>query len=105
MAINRLETLKAMLEQDPANTFARYGLAMEYVNSGDLEQAVSEFQAVLNTDPGYSYAYFHGGQTLEKLGHLDQARTLYEQGVEASRAKGDLKGLSEIQGALDLLPL
>ena len=34
MATNRMEILKSMLERNPADTFARYGLAMEYASSG-----------------------------------------------------------------------
>ena len=47
MATNRLEILKAMLEQNPKDSFARYGLAMEYAKSGQLEQAVGEYRALL----------------------------------------------------------
>jgi len=46
---------------------------MEYVNTGEWARAIPEFEAVLVTDPGYSAAYYHGGQTLEKLGRLDDA--------------------------------
>ncbi len=100
-----MEVLKTMAAQNPTNSFVRYGLALEYTNAGALEEAVTEFRAVLASDPGYTYAYFHGGQTLEKLGRLEEARELYEAGIAASRSKGDMKALSELQGALDLLPL
>lgn len=96
----RLETLRQLLAGDPANTFARYGLAMEHVRSGDLEGAVQEFEALLTTDPHYSAAYYHGGQALEKLGRLDQARDLYRRGIGATR---DPHALSELQAALDIL--
>jgi len=97
---SRLETLRQLLADNPANTFARYGLAMEHVRSGDLEGAVQEFEAVLTTDPKYSAAYYHGGQALEKLGQLDQARDLYRRGIAATR---DPHALSELQAALDIL--
>jgi len=96
----RLDTLRQMVAADPANTFARYGLAMEHVRSGDLEGAVQEFEAVLATDAKYSAAYYHGGQALEKLGKLDQARDLYRRGIAATR---DPHALSELQAALDIL--
>lgn len=105
MATNRLEILKTLLEQNPHDTFARYGLAMEYTKAGELEQAVAEFRAVLASNADYSYAYFHGGQTLEKLGRVDEARDMYEQGIAAASRTRDLKGAAELQGALDLLPL
>jgi len=94
----RLETLRQLLADNPANTFARYGLAMEHVRSGDLDGAVREFEAVLTTDPKYSAAYYHGGQALEKLGKLDQARDLYRRGISATR---DPHALSELQAALE----
>jgi len=50
MATNRLEILKQMVVQDPDNSFARYGLAMEFANSGELEQAVTEFRTLLAKD-------------------------------------------------------
>jgi Tfp pilus assembly protein PilF len=97
---NRLDTLRRLLADNPANTFARYGLAMEHLRSGDLDAAVQEFEAVLTTDPKYSAAYYHGGQTLEKLGKLEQARDLYRRGIAATR---DPHALGELQAALDIL--
>ena len=89
-----------MLAQDPANTFVRYGLAMELIKSGQLDQAMTEFDTVLAADPTYGAAYFHGGQTLEKLGRLDAARDYYRRGVAKAR---DPHARSEIQSALDIL--
>ncbi len=101
--MSRLETLKQMVEQNPSDAFLRYGLAMEHRNSGDLEGAVREFRALIDVNPDYSPAYFHGGQTLEKLGRPEEARALYEKGVEVTRRKGDQHALSEMQAALDLV--
>ncbi len=41
MSTSRLDVLKSMLEQDPSNSFARYGIAMEYENAGQLEGAAT----------------------------------------------------------------
>jgi tetratricopeptide (TPR) repeat protein len=73
---------------------------MEYVKSGELERGAAEFEALLSTDPAYSAAYFHGGQALEKLGRLDQARDYYQRGIAATR---DPHARSELQAALDIL--
>ena len=103
MPNSRLEILKSMMPQNPADSFSRYGLAMEYRNSGDLEAAAGEFHALIAADPGYCYAYFHFGRMLEKQGREEEARELYRAGVEAATKKGDRHALSELQGALDLL--
>ena len=103
MLNSRLEALKAMVAQNPADSFSRYGLAMEYRNAGDSEAAVAEFRTLIAADPSYAYAYFHAGQTLERMGRKDEARDLYRQGLEAAARKGDRHAHSELQGALDLL--
>jgi len=89
MSNSRLETLKGMVEQDPSNSFLRYGLAMEYRNSGDLGAAVKEFHSIIAADPDYAPVYFHGGQTLERLGNLEEAREFYQRGIEVTTRKGD----------------
>jgi tetratricopeptide (TPR) repeat protein len=105
MATNRTEVLKAMVAQDPANAFARYGLAMELLKTGQLDGAVAEFRVLLEHNPNYAAAYFHGGQALEKLGDVEQARSLYEKGIEVTRRTGDGHARSELQAALDMLPI
>ena len=103
MGSTRLDILKSLVAQNPNDAFSRYGLAMEYRNAGDLERAAAEFRAVTAADPNYAYAYFHGGQTLEKLGRTEEARAIYQEGLEAAARKGDAHARSELQGALDLL--
>jgi Tfp pilus assembly protein PilF len=103
MANTRLETLKSMVAQNPADSFSRYGLAMEYRNAGDLEAAAGEFRALIAANPDYAAAYYHGGQALERSGKLDEARELYRQGIEVTTRKGDLHARGEIQAALELL--
>jgi tetratricopeptide (TPR) repeat protein len=97
---SRIDVLHQLLAQNPSSAFARYGLAMEYVKSGELDRAMQEFEALLAADPSYSAAYFHGGQTLEKLGRLDQARDYYRRGIDTTR---DAHARSELQAALDIL--
>jgi tetratricopeptide (TPR) repeat protein len=103
--MSRLETLRAMLSQDSGNTLARYGLAMELANQGQLDEAVTEYGALLERDPNYAAAYYHGGQALERLGRIDDAREWYERGIQVTGRNGDAHTQSELQAALDLLPI
>jgi tetratricopeptide (TPR) repeat protein len=96
----RIAALKQLLAADPANSFARYGLALEHVKAGALDAAITQFEALLASDPNYSAAYFHGGQTFEKLGKIEEARNLYRRGLECTR---DPHARGELQAALDLL--
>lgn len=103
MGSARLDILKSMVEQKPEDAFSRYGLAMEYARQGELESAVTEFETLLRHNPGYAAGYFHGGQTLEKLGRIEEAREFYRRGIEVTDASGDSHTRSELIGALQML--
>ena len=103
MGTNRLEILLSMVDRNPVDGFSRYALAMEYVKSGDLGTALDHFMLLLEHNPNYAAAYFHGGQTLEKLGRIDEAKGLYRRGIEVTGAMGDDHTRSELQAALSLL--
>ena len=99
----RANALRALLEQDPKNSFVRYGLALDHANGGDLESAVTEFRTLIGNDANYCAAYFHGGQTLEKLGRTGDAAELYRQGIDATKRTGDDQTRSELEGALSMI--
>lgn len=90
-----------MLEADPANHFARYGLALEFVKKGEDDFAVSEFRRILEQNADYQAAYYHAGKALERLQRTSEARAMYEQGIEASFRTGNPHARSELEAALD----
>ncbi|MCL4402889.1 MAG: tetratricopeptide repeat protein [Acidobacteria bacterium] len=95
--------LQKLSAQNPADSFSCYALAMEYAKSGQLEKAAEEYRKLLEINPDYAAAYFHGGQALEKLDLLEEARTLYRKGIEVTTRTGDQHARSELQAALDTL--
>jgi tetratricopeptide (TPR) repeat protein len=103
MADNRLEVLKNMVAQNPGDSFARYGLAMAYAGAGDYAQASEEYRKLIEANPKYVAAYYHGGQALEKLGNAEEAREIYRRGIEISTQLGDMHARSELEAVLDLL--
>ncbi|MBI3210396.1 MAG: tetratricopeptide repeat protein [Candidatus Solibacter usitatus] len=103
MSQDRTEALRAMLAQDANNSFVRYALAQACANAGRYQEAAAEYRELLRLNPDYVAGYYHGGQTLEKLGLTDEARVLYSEGLTACSRTGDLHTRSEIQAALDLL--
>ncbi len=103
MAMERMQALKAILAANPGDKLARYGLAMEQIKAGELEEAVAQFRALVQADPDYLYAYFHAGQTLEKLGRNGEAAEMYRRGVEAAARKQDKHAEQELQAALDAI--
>ena len=99
--MTREESLKTILSQDPTNAFARYGLAMEYANSGQTDQALHEFGILLSANPDYAAGYFMAAQTLAKADRVDEARQMLKNGIRAAARKGDSHAQSEMQGMLE----
>lgn len=91
------------MTQAPGDSRLRYMLASEYKNGGQLEEAVREFRAIVAGDESYGPAYYHGGQTLEKLGLMEEARAMYAAGIEATRKSGDGHTRGELEAALSML--
>jgi tetratricopeptide (TPR) repeat protein len=101
--MDRLETLKQLVAQNPSDKFARYGLAMECARAGEFAEAVAQYQAILGSDPNYAAAYFQGGQALERLGRFAEAKDLYRSGIEITTRLGDGHARDQLQAALDAL--
>lgn len=101
--MSRIESLKEILTQDPNNTLARYGLAMEYANAGSFDTALEEFKNLLAANPDYPAAYFMAAQTLVKAERVDEARKMLGDGIAAAQRKRDSHAASEMQGMLDEL--
>jgi len=99
--MDRTQALAEILAQDPTNVLARYGLAMEYANSGQTDRALEEFGALLSSNPDYPAAYFMSAQTLVKANRTDEARKMLVNGIAAAERKRDSHAASEMQGMLE----
>ena len=98
---NRLQLLTEFLHHNPGDAFARYGLAMEYSKTGQTEQALGEFNRLLELHPDYTNGYFMAAQLLERSGRTPEAKQMLDKGIEAARRTGNKHALSEMSGMLD----
>jgi tetratricopeptide (TPR) repeat protein len=99
----RIDSLKAILDQDPENSRIRHMLANEYANAGRYEDAIAVYSALVNDNPDYVPGYFQAGRLAEQEGRLEEARAWLERGMAVAARVGDNHALSEMQAALDLL--
>ena len=83
------------------DSFARYGLAMEYSGSGQTEQALAEFDQLSKDHPDYVPGYFMAAQTLAKVGRTDDARERLQVGITAAVRTGNAHAQGEMQEMLD----
>ncbi len=98
--MDKIAMLTQILAQNPADAFARYGLAMEHANQGQTDAALSEFDQLLSTHPDYTAGYFMAAQTLVKAGRTDEAKTRLDQGIASARRTGNQHALSEMEALL-----
>ena len=96
----RREFLEEALRQDPDNTFARYGLALELAKS-EPAAAWTHFEYLLLHHPEYSATYYQAGMFLMKQGRLEEARKVLATGVEVTGRQGKQHAQAELQAALD----
>lgn len=101
--MDRIAMLKQFLAENPADSFARYGLALEYSKSGDTEAALAEFKNIVAQNPEYVPAYQMAAQTLNDAGRNDEAKKWATDGIAVARRTGNQHAASEMQGLLDLI--
>jgi len=96
----RLQILEKITASENADSFAWYGLAMEYRKERRHEDALSAFETLRARDPEYLPMFLMAGQLLIEMQRPEQARSWLSAGVELARKKGDEKALSELTSAL-----
>jgi predicted Zn-dependent protease len=98
--MDRIATLNEILTEHPKDSFARYGLAMEYSKQGDFDRALAEFAILLENDPAYTAGYFMAAQTLVRAERVADAKKMLKDGIESARRTGNLHAQSEMEAML-----
>jgi predicted Zn-dependent protease len=101
--MDKLAGLKEILALDPQSSFARYGIAMELVSRGQIDDALAEFDVLLKNDPDYTAGYFMSAQTLASAGRTTDAIVRLKAGINCAARTGNRHALSEMQSMLDEL--
>ena len=99
----RMQQIRELLVDDPADPFLRYGLAMEYAGQGDDATAAGHFRDLIASNPEYIPAYLMLGQTLVRLGDDVEAKDTLRRGVAAAAKAGNEHAQGEMQALLDSL--
>ena len=91
----RMDQIEALLADDPADPFLRYGLAMEYASAGDDATAAGQLLG-LTADTAYVPAFLMAGQILNRLNRVDEAIVVLRQGIAAAREQGNAHAEGEM---------
>jgi|SRR5208283_844138 len=99
--MDRIAALAEILAANPADAFARYGLAMEYSKAGQVDRALAEFKTLLEKNPDYTPAYFMAAQTLAGAERIDEAKRMLVDGISSARRTGNQHAQSEMTAMLE----
>jgi predicted Zn-dependent protease len=98
--MDRIANFKTFIARAPSDPFPRYGLAMEHKTRGELAEAWTIFEELLQQFPDYVATYLMAGATLVALGRKPEAADVYRRGAEVATQRGDQHARRELEGAL-----
>jgi thioredoxin-like negative regulator of GroEL len=94
--------LEESLAADPADAFLRYGLALQCLREGDVDEGRERLLALVADHPDDQVAaYQQLGQSYMESGEVELARRWFLQGISKARARGDGHAAAEMEGFLD----
>ena len=99
----RVGMFKQVLEIDPQDQVANFGLGSIYLETGRYEEGLEPLKTVIEAHRDYSAAYLLLGKTWEKLSNREEAIEIYKQGIAAASKKGDLMPLKDMQNRMNQL--
>lgn len=100
---DRLQALKALAVERPADPMVRYALGVEYRKRGETGAALDAYLDAIRVDPGYTAAYVEAGELLAAEGRREAAREIWARGVLAAERKGALRTQLHLQRLLAAL--
>jgi len=101
--MDRIAMLTEIVAANPGDAFARYGLALEYSKSGQIEQALEEFKTLLEINPDYTPGYFMAAQTLAAASRVAEAKRMLVDGITSARRTGNTHAQGEMTAMLEEL--
>ena len=90
--------LEASLSEDPNDPFRRYGLALQCLREGDVEEGRQRLHSLIADDPdGQVAAYQQLGQSYAETGDYQSAQAILQAGVAKARSAGNGHAAEEME--------
>ena len=103
MGNTRKDQLKRLLQAHPGDPFLHHALGLEWVKSGDDNQARYYFEKALDLDPNHVGTYYHLAKLHERQHRLSDAVATYKKGLAITHEEDERHMHEELQTALQLL--
>ena len=99
----RVGMFKQVLEIDPQDQVANFGLGSIYLETERYQEGLEPLKTVIAAHQDYSAAYLLLGKTWEKLSNKEEAIETYKKGIAVASKKGDLMPLKDMQNRMNQL--
>lgn len=99
--MDRIAKLKEYLAATPQDSFLQHALALEYIKSGNEDEARVLLETLLERDEDYIGSYYHLAQLLQRQGKGAEAIRWYEKGMAKAKASSDMHAYNELLAAYE----
>ena len=101
----RRQRLEQSLAEDPADTFLRYGLAIQCLREGAVNEGRESLRSLIADHPDDQIAaYQQLGQSYAETGDVAAAKAVLQTGIQKAKARGDWHAAGEMEQLVDSLP-
>lgn len=100
MNYKRIEMLQKFIEDDPADPFNRYALALEYIGHEPVK-ANDLLLKLIEENPTYLPAYYQAATLLIELAQPETAVAIINQGIAEAKKQNENKTMNELRSLLD----
>jgi len=104
-ARERIAMFKEVLEIDPDDPLATFGMGAAYIQLQQYEDAVPYLERATQVQKDYSAAFLNLGKCYEFLGRSEEAVATFRKGIDAANRKGDLMPMREMERRMKALEL
>ena len=96
----KIEMFKQVLSLDENDLLANYGLGKSYFDLQQYEKALIHLQKVILIKKNYSVGYLQLGKCLKNLGKIEEAKSVWQKGIQIANDNGDLMPAKEMTNLL-----
>ena len=97
---SKISQLAKNIQQDPADTFSKFALALELLKADRVQKAQLLFEAILKQDPDYLGVYYHLGKLYQRRGMYNLAEEMFNKGIRVAEKRKESRTKSELSEAL-----
>lgn len=102
-ARDRIRMFEEVLEIDPEDPIATFGMGSAYIQLNEYANAIPYLERATQVQKDYSAAYLNLGKCHEFLKHTEEAIAAYREGIAVAARKGDLMPMREMERRLKSL--